>query len=378
MRICLFVKEYDHPKLGKSGGTGVFYRQLAEALVKKGHEVTVLGSARKGLKLKKGSLEINLLPNYFKKYKIAEIARSLSQRMGFHNILKTLFLKEIQYLKKHFLSQDQHFDLIETHDWDAPLLALESIEYPVVVRYHGSWTVLSEAFNYKRVSKVKKSLERRAAKISKYNICVSNHGKELAIRHLCQELHHPYIIPNGANFGNERSDKKITDKIVFVGHLSPEKGLDTALEAFKIYSKNRPKATLYLIGSTTKDSKKILSGKLCERIKILGRLEHSEVLHHLASAEMALLPSQGENFGLTVVEALANATPVISRPLDTNLELNSPLLVTANTPKEFALRMQDARHSFNLEIAQSEAKRIRTMYSFDKMLKETLTLYSSL
>ena len=93
---------------------------------------------------------------------------------------------------------------------------------------------------------------------------------------------------------------------VFVGRLSPEKGLDTLLEAWPRLAGRVP---LKLIGD----------GPLAGRVRAavgpgvewLGRRPMAEVMAVIGAADLLVMPSVWhEPFGRTVIEAFARGTPV--------------------------------------------------------------------
>lgn len=98
--------------------------------------------------------------------------------------------------------------------------------------------------------------------------------------------------------------------VVFVGRLSPEKGIKTLLDGWKLVL--HPDAELVVIGSGPLSQyveSAVLSDK---RIVAAGRLPPQEVRRYLETAALVVVPSDCyESFGKVVIEAFAVGTPVI-------------------------------------------------------------------
>jgi glycosyltransferase involved in cell wall biosynthesis len=97
---------------------------------------------------------------------------------------------------------------------------------------------------------------------------------------------------------------------VFVGRLSPEKGVSTLLRAWSIA---RPPAKLLLIGSGPEEANLRVQAARLEDVQFLGHLPPPQVQQYLSKAIAAIVPSVWlEPFGLSVIEALALGTPVLA------------------------------------------------------------------
>ena len=101
------------------------------------------------------------------------------------------------------------------------------------------------------------------------------------------------------------SDDRITNsayKILVVSRDAPEKNIRLAVEAFKKAAPDN--ACLILIGDIDVDN---LSSR--ERIYGMGR---SDPERYYKSADLVLVPSKYEGYGLVIIEALAAGKPVLS------------------------------------------------------------------
>jgi len=109
------------------------------------------------------------------------------------------------------------------------------------------------------------------------------------------------------------------DYALFVGRLSPEKGIDTLLTA---WNKLAHKMTLRIVGAGPLSSQVMSASSQLEEVEFLGHKQTSEVMDLMAGAAFVVVPSIWyETFGLVIVEAFAKAKPVIASRLGAMTEL---------------------------------------------------------
>ncbi|MDA2918676.1 glycosyltransferase family 4 protein [Desulfobacterota bacterium AH_259_B03_O07] len=99
-------------------------------------------------------------------------------------------------------------------------------------------------------------------------------------------------------------------RVLFVGHLSAQKGVHYLLEAFGRAS--IPNSRLILAGSPHPDTPYILSRYPLEKVDILGGQPKSKLAFYYSLADVMVLPSVQDGFGLVICEAMACGCPVIA------------------------------------------------------------------
>ena len=106
---------------------------------------------------------------------------------------------------------------------------------------------------------------------------------------------------------------------VFVGRLSPEKGLNTLIQAWKQNTRLPP---LKIIGDGPLLEFVRLAQSSDQRIQCLGRLPILELLDVVGRANCLVMPSIWyETFGRTTVEAFAKGTPVVGSRIGGTAEI---------------------------------------------------------
>jgi glycosyltransferase involved in cell wall biosynthesis len=104
--------------------------------------------------------------------------------------------------------------------------------------------------------------------------------------------------------------------VLFLSRLDPKKGLDLLLPAFAELRQREPNVALVLAGGGEPQfvfGLKQMAARLgiADDLYWAGFLEGDEKLAALAAADMFVLPSYSENFGVAAVEALACGLPVL-------------------------------------------------------------------
>lgn len=105
--------------------------------------------------------------------------------------------------------------------------------------------------------------------------------------------------------------------ILFLSRLDPKKGLDLLLPALEALAREGVPFGLWLAGSNPQDpayeraccdrARQVLG----DRVAILGFVQGARKRQLLAAADVFVLPSHYENFGIAVAEAMAAGRPVV-------------------------------------------------------------------
>ncbi len=127
------------------------------------------------------------------------------------------------------------------------------------------------------------------------------------------------VIPNGIDLPElaPPSESAPQDRIVLsLGRIHPKKGLDRLLRAWAIVEKANPAWRLRIVGPDERNHAAELddlAGKLAlKRVSIDPPVAGRAKTLAYQQADVFVLPTLNENFGLTVAEALAAETPVIA------------------------------------------------------------------
>ncbi|WGY04528.1 glycosyltransferase family 4 protein [Nocardioides sp. QY071] len=194
----------------------------------------------------------------------------------------------------------RHVDIIHDHTVLGPLLAPHTLRGgpPVVTTNHGPFTPLTRP--------IFKEIARGAAVVA----ISHDHASRAGDVPITAVIHH------GVDLETYRLGAGTRDDLVFVGRMSPDKGVDAAVRIahaagrpLRIVSKMRePDEVEYfrtcvrpLLSATEDDVAELATA---ERVDLVGR-----------SAGLVNPIAWPEPFGLVMIEALATGTPVVTRPM---------------------------------------------------------------
>jgi glycosyltransferase involved in cell wall biosynthesis len=131
------------------------------------------------------------------------------------------------------------------------------------------------------------------------------------------------VVPNGVDDGWTRAASAVSPQpqrnvrpyILFVGSVKPHKNVGGLLRAFEQIVNDVPHDLVIAgnhEGMRTIDSAAIDSAKaLGDRVRLLGRVSDAELPELVAAADVLVLPSFYEGFGLPPIEAMAVGCPVL-------------------------------------------------------------------
>jgi len=127
------------------------------------------------------------------------------------------------------------------------------------------------------------------------------------------------IIPNGIDVLPAAPKGPPTERhrtLLYLGRLHPKKGLDRLLDAWELVKDLHPDWQLDIVGPIDGDYAQMLRSRIvadaASRVRLIGPLYGEDKLRAYRQAELFVLPTLNENFAMTVAEALAQGTPVIS------------------------------------------------------------------
>jgi glycosyltransferase involved in cell wall biosynthesis len=214
----------------------------------------------------------------------------------------------------------ENFDIIDCQQFpyfscfSAKLLSILK-KIPLVITWHEIWgDYWYEYIGWKGFAG--KTTERLVARLTSENIAVSTTtAKNLSNLGILFEIK---IIPNGVDIKNITSVSPACEPsdILFVGRLIREKHVDLLIRAFTLLLTEHQDYNLMIIGdgperNTVSDLIKNLH--LEDQVRFTGFQEcHDEIIAHMKSSKICVLPSTREGFGITALEALACGLPVVT------------------------------------------------------------------
>jgi len=190
-------------------------------------------------------------------------------------------------------------------------------------------------------------------------------------------------IPNGIDtnkFSPSKSDikKKLNCKnlLIFWGRLGYQKNTEILIKSFK---KIKTKGTkLVIIGKGPELNK--LKKMSNENIIFTGFLSDKELLNYARGADVAVLPSRAESWGLVIGEAMACKIPVISSDVGMAKDLlgeNRGIVLKNNSIEEMAEKIDYllSNKKLRIEMGKKSRKYVIDNYRWEEVVKKTEDLY---
>jgi teichuronic acid biosynthesis glycosyltransferase TuaC len=236
-----------------------------------------------------------------------------------------MFFSVLPVVKK--IQRDFDFDLIDSHyvypDGFAAVRLGRFFKKPVVVSARGSDINLFRTFPI--IRKLLQYVLRKADKV----VAVSQALNE-AIVQLGIPEEKILTIPNGVDMKKfypiprEIAQQELgvlnRKMILSVGNLTPNKGFDLLVRAFKILADefHEEAVQLAIVGQGPYRSqleKTIASLKLDGRVRLVGPVSHDKLRYWYCAADIFCLASRREGWPNVILESLACGTPVVATPV---------------------------------------------------------------
>ena len=189
----------------------------------------------------------------------------------------------------------------------------------VVIAYEGS----SPGVDY-RNSPARLSVRRAMVKAADACITNSHAGKNYLIKFLNAKENHVFVQPYEVPAANSMSGRNITEQVfsqykkpvfLFVGSVNPRKGLNLLLEACAILTKQGcENYTLLVVGDgSQRQELEEFSQKnnLTNCVKWVGRVDYGELGEYFGTADVFVLPTLEDTWGMVVLEAMILGKPVL-------------------------------------------------------------------
>ena len=137
------------------------------------------------------------------------------------------------------------------------------------------------------------------------------------------------------------------NRVLFVGRLSPEKGVRDLLDAWRVLGKDAPDLDIIGDGPDRRLLENKISSEGLDRVRLLGSLSFEETQNRIAHSRLMVVPSTWfEGFPMVIREAFAFGVPVAASRLGSLAELvnegTNGYLFPPNCPEQIASTVRNA------------------------------------
>ncbi len=383
MRVLMYTWEFP-PRIVGGLARHVYY--LSKALAKIGVEVTVI------------TLEFPGAP-WSETIDNVSVER-VRIEVGNPNFLSWVFLFN-HFMEKRFALLKKSVDVIHGHDWLVALASIATKHFtnkPLVFTYHStergrvgtlstpdSFTIDSLewwcGYEASKVIVTSKSMMNEiinAFKIPNNKISIIPNGIDISEFNIQVN---PLEVKRNIGIGE---DKKL---VLFVGRITSQKGVTYLIQAVPKVLSSHPDARFIIVGDgwelgTIKNM--IYSMGLEEHVKTLGFLPDHTVKSLMKAADVMVIPSIYEPFGIVALEAMASGTPLVASDVGGLSEIiehgKTGLKVYPANPDSIAWGINTilSNPQWARTMAQNAFAMVKEKYSWEVIATKTAELYKEL
>lgn len=390
----------------EAGGQSVYVRQLGEVLPTFGWQVDIF--------TRKSNKEIPRIIQNSPHCRTIRLVAGPEQFVPRDKIFDymPLFVKAFKAFQKE---ENISYPIIHTNYWLSGWIGLELKKYTHIKLVH---TYLSlgrvkyeTALKFNLLSKppeISTTRTRVEEQILEQADCVvaNSPQEEKDLRDLVSKNGRIKVIPLGTDikrfYPRSKSEARTklgfnqTDRIVlYVGRFDPRKGIETLVRACAYSKAHRENSfRLVIVGGSYPNRIDGVERKRIEqlvqelefsnRTLFVGQVNHELLPFYYSSADVCLIPSHYEPFGLVAIEAMACGTPVIASNVGglkyTVLHEQTGLLVPPQDIDSFTQAIDRILENsiFTKHLSLNALKRIRNNFGLETTVGELNKLYNEL
>ncbi|MGD0779817.1 MAG: glycosyltransferase [Dehalococcoidales bacterium] len=359
-----------------TGGMSVYIRELARELGKKGHSIDIYTRVHDPADPRMEDLAEGVRLIHLKAGKEAKI-----QKMDVY-----FSLPEFTFNLENFWQDNGlNYDIVFTHYWMSALVGKylrETQRMPYITMYHTLGAVKNAIGIGEGEPALRIISERDTIKDCQRIIVATEKEKEDLVCYYNAEPEKVGVVPCGVNmelfqpidktFARQKLGLMEEKILLFVGRIDPLKGIDKLLKTMPLL-KNHENLKLVVVGGD-ENSRLELEGlkKLAASLNIVdsidfrGLVKQDQLPYFYSAADVCIVPSYYESFGLVPLEALACGTPVVATDVGDLKNIIKPgetgCIVADNSPEKLAssiasiLNKPSPDRELNLTIRASVSK----------------------
>jgi phosphatidylinositol alpha-mannosyltransferase len=349
------------------GGVQSHIRDLAEALIGLGHEVSVISPAD----------DDTPLPPY-----VVNAGKAVP--VPYNGSVARLAFGPLTANRVRRWLRDGNFDVLHVHEPAAPslsLLACWLASGPLVATMH-------TANPRSRIMLAASPALRSALEKIDGRIAVSEAARTTLVEHLGGDA---VLIPNGVATHRFRSGVPLAGwpgsggSIGFLGRMDESrKGLSVLLKAFSILGVERPELRILVAGpGDIAEAQHQIPEALRDRVVFTGEVTDEDKARVLHSVDIFCSPNTGgESFGIVTAEAMAAGAPIVASDIEAFRSVlrdgSAGELFAVGDPADLARAaarlLDDPERRAQLSLAALEAVE---QYDWSVVAKEVLSVYET-
>ena len=312
MKIFIVPSWYPYPSKLING---TFFKDHAEKLAEAGHDVVVIAteiiSLREYFSARKDLGTRVFTENKVKTYQQLVINKHPKKPEAFYKRYKTLLKEQVDEVLKN----EGQPDLFHVHSslWAGAALTSYDLGIPVVVSEHLKEFLVFKGFSDFQQGLIENTYKKAQALIAPSTAVMNRIDQYFKVPETCSE----HVVPNmvDTDYFKPLKKKPFVNRFTFliVAMLRPEKRIDKIIESF-VPIGNTHLAKIRIVGDGPEYQKLVDLAKersLTRQVEFIRETGREVVLKNMQKADVCMLVSKMETFGVSLIEALACGVPVI-------------------------------------------------------------------
>ena len=360
------------PGQGKSGGMNVYVRQLAAALGEMGMKIDIFTRQHLDVVNRVETIGPNVRVIHLK-------AGEPDAHLGDLYALLPDFLEQLNDFREE---EGLEYDVVHSHYWLSAWVGRElsqAINVPHVVTFH----TLSLIKMQSRAGEIEQTerpfVEAEVMATADRIIAFSPHERDSMARLYGADACKVSLVPCGVDLEVFRplDQKSVRSRLglngekilLYVGRVEPIKGLDLLVETAAQMDSTEG-VRMMVVGADVNGDREMHRVKqlakerdLEDKIDFVGQVDHDDLPLYYNAADVCVVPSYYESFGLVALESMACGTPVVATRvggLSTIIQHGrTGYLKSWRCPEAFANSVEMIISSDGLQQSMGEAARKR-------------------
>lgn len=389
-------------EIGKeeAGGQNVYVRNVGEALARLGWQVDMF--------TRKVSAQQQTIVQHSPNCRTIRLQAGSLEYIPRDNLFGNLpeFVKNFLAFQKE---NNFTYPLIHTNYWLSSWVGMQLKKIQGSKQVHTYHSLGAVKYNTVKtiplIASTRLAVEKEVLETAERIVATSPQEKE-HMRSLVSTKGHIDIIPCGTDvqqFGcidRQAARKQLgfgsEDKIVlYVGRFDPRKGIETLVRAVaRSQFRNHPNIRLIIGGGSVPGQSDGLERERIEEIiaelgmqditTLPGRLSQEILPSYYAAADVCVVPSHYEPFGLVAIEAMASYTPVVASNVGglqfTVIPEETGLLAPPQDVDAFANAIDRILNNpqWRDKLGQNGRKRVESKFSWDGVATQLADLYTEI
>jgi D-inositol-3-phosphate glycosyltransferase len=306
-----------------TGGMSVYIRELARELGSAGHKIDIYTKNEKGIGDKVVTLNENVHLIHLNMGDNGTIPKG-----SLYPHLPDIF----RSLDTFRMRNDLTYDLVHSHYWlsgRVGVMAQRSWNVPHIVMFHTTGIAKRVSCADEKEMQLRLVDEKKLAHECSRIIAPTEKEKLLLGKYFAVPLEKIACVPCGVNpdtfqplpkqLARDRTGlQKFNPLLLYVGRLAPVKGVERLMAAM-IHMRKYDNLRLIIAGGDGHQSGSTVRLRKCARklgihntVIFTGRIAHEDLSLYYSAADVLVMPSYYESFGLVALESLACGTPVVA------------------------------------------------------------------